>query len=731
MVISAQNLRIYPGKPYPLGATWDGLGVNVALFSEQATKVELCLFDSPEATQESARLILPEYTNDCWHGYFPDLRPGQVYGFRVYGPYNPQQCLWFNPNKVLVDPYAKAIVREITDYKGLYAYQHPSSTATEAISSPDSMPLCPINNAATAPLGVIIDDSFTWGDDRHPQTPWHKTIIYEAHVKGLTKLHPDIPSHLQGTYAGVASLPVINHLKSLGVTAIELMPVHHHLDEPFLLGKNLTNYWGYNTLSFFAPDNRYSAYKGPTDHVQEFKTMVRSLHAAGIEVILDVVYNHTAEGNHWGPMLSFKGIDNLSYYKTVENQPQYYQDYTGCGNTLNMRHPRVLQLLMDSLRYWVQEMHVDGFRFDLASALARELYDVDKLSSFFDVIQQDPIISQVKLIAEPWDIGAGGYQVGNFPTLWTEWNGKYRDNVRSFWRGDSGQLAELASRITGSSDLYEHSGRRPHASINYVTCHDGFSLTDLVSYRNKHNEANGEDNRDGDNNNHSDNYGAEGPTEDVTLQALRYRQKRNLFATLAFSIGVPMISGGDELGRTQQGNNNAYCQDSPLAWYPWNNTQPADLDFLAFCRKALAIRQAHPIFQRRRFFKGELCLDADKDGTCDGPMFQDVVWLHPYGRKMAREDWQLDFNRCIGIMFEGYGLDELSDDGKPIVDDTLLLLINAHNEGIPFSLPTTHPLGKQWELLLDTALAESGTLWQETFPLRDHSISLLRLVTSG
>ncbi|MDH4378311.1 MAG: glycogen debranching protein GlgX [Vampirovibrionales bacterium] len=720
-MISAQNLRVYPGKPYPLGATWDGLGVNFALFSEHATKVELCLFDSPDATKESARLILPEYTNDCWHGYFPDLRPGQVYGYRVYGPYKPQRGQWFNPNKIVSDPYAKAIVREICDYSNLYAYER-----HESHSDPTYMPMDTVDNAATAPLCAVIDNSFTWGDDHHPQTPWHKTIIYEAHVKGLTELHPDVPEHLRGTYAGVASLPVIDHLKSLGVTAIELMPVHHHLDEPFLIEKGLTNYWGYNTLSFFAPDNRYSAYKGPMEHVQEFKTMVRALHAAGIEVILDVVYNHTAEGNHWGPTLSFRGIDNLSYYRTVENQPQYYQDYTGCGNTLNMRHPRVLQLLMDSLRYWVQEMHVDGFRFDLASALARELYDVDKLSSFFDVIQQDPVISQVKLIAEPWDIGAGGYQVGNFPALWTEWNGKYRDNVRSFWRGDGGQLAELASRITGSSDLYEHSGRRPHASINYMTCHDGYTLADVVSYRDKHNLANGEDNRDGDSHNHSEHYGVEGPTDDPTIKSLRYRQKRNFFASLMFSIGVPMISGGDELGRTQQGNNNAYCQDNELAWYPWNNNSPEDLEFLAFCKKVVALRQAHPVFQRRRFFKGELCLDTDKDGVCDGPMYQDVVWLHPHGRKMTAEDWQTGFNRCVGMMLEGYGLDELSDDGKPVVDDTLLVLINAHTEALPFLLPQ-HPLGTAWELLLDTSDAEGAPVWQDTFPLSDRSLCLLKL----
>lgn len=725
-------MRVFPGKPYPLGASWDGLGVNVALFSEHASRVELCLFENADATTESARIPLPEYTNHVWHGYFPDLRPGQVYGFRVHGPYNPKQGHWFNANKLLVDPYAKSVVRTVEWDNSLYGYQ---------VGSPvNNMVKDTTDNVAFAPLCAVVDDSFTWGDDRHPNIPWHKTIIYEAHVKGLTNLHPELPEHLRGTYAGVASRPVIDHLKSLGVTAIELMPVHHKVDDEFLVKQDKVNYWGYNTLSFFAPDIRYSRVEGNKapmgDQVQEFKTMVRALHAAGIEVILDVVYNHTAEGNHMGPTLCFRGIDNYNYYKTVENQPQFYMDYTGCGNTLNMRHPRVLQLLMDSLRYWVQEMHVDGFRFDLASALARELYDVDKLSGFFDVIQQDPVISQVKLIAEPWDIGSGGYQVGNFPVLWTEWNGKYRDCIRKFWRGDSGQLAELASRITGSSDLYEHTGRRPHASINFVTCHDGFTLRDMVSYNHKHNMANGEDNRDGDSHNNSWNCGEEGPTTDADIRALRERQRRNVFATLAFSVGVPMLSGGDELSHTQHGNNNAYCQDNELSWYPWE-LSAMDADFLAFVRQVLAIRQKHPVFQRRRFFKGALCLgdvsDDVENAVCDGAIYRDVVWLAADNREMTASDWNNPESRVLGMMLEGYGLDEMDDAGKPIVDNSLLLLLNASKQDVAFTLPE-HPLGSQWQLQLTTApgtnvSTPSQTTWPATtlYPLHNHSLALFAL----
>lgn len=723
-------MRVMPGKSYPLGASWDGLGVNIALFSEHATKVELCLFESAESTSEYLRIPLPEYTNYIWHGYFPELRPGQIYGFRVYGPYNPSRGHWFNPNKVLVDPYAKSVVRTVNWEPSLYAYH----------SADNQLQTDTVNNAAHAPLCAIVDDSFTWGNDAHPNTPWHKTVIYEAHVKGLTQLHPDIPEHLRGTYAGVATMPVIDHLKSLGVTALELMPVHHRVDDEFLVKQGKVNYWGYNTLSYFAPDIRFSSTKGPLEHVQEFKTMVRALHAAGIEVILDVVYNHTAEGNHLGPLLSFRGIDNLSYYKTVEGNPQYYMDYTGCGNTLNMRHPRVLQLLMDSLRYWVEEMHVDGFRFDLASALAREFYDVDKLSGFFDVIQQDPVISQVKLIAEPWDIGEGGYQVGNFPVLWTEWNGKYRDCVRRFWKGDSGQLPELASRMTGSSDLYETSGRRPHASINFVTCHDGFTLRDLVSYNHKHNHANGEDNRDGESHNESWNCGVEGPTNDADIRALRLRQCKNLLATLILSIGVPMISGGDELYRTQGGNNNVYCQDNELSWYPWQADMVSALAadgmeeeereaFLEFAKKVVALRLKHPVFQRRRFFKGSILLTEEQcDNDPDCPVYRDIVWLSPQGREMNPTDWHDPENRCLGLLLEGYGLDEMDDDGKPIIDKTLLIVVNAGSEDLPFVMPK-HPLGNLWHVILDTTEAVAQHRWapKAAYPVASRSFTLFEL----
>ncbi|MBX9696346.1 MAG: glycogen debranching protein GlgX, partial [Cyanobacteria bacterium] len=544
-------MRVLPGKPYPLGATWDGLGVNFAIFSENATKVELCFFDSPESKQESARVIMPEYNNQVWHVYLKNVYPGQLYGYRVYGPYEPTKGHRFNPNKLVIDPYAKLMARVVSWDASLYGYTLGNKKEDLSFDKVDSAPY--------APLCAVVDDSFNWGNDTPPSIPWHKTVIYEAHPKGLTVLHPDIPEEIRGTYSAVASDPIIRHLKSLGITAIELMPIHHRADDHHLIVNGLTNYWGYNTLAYFAPDLRYARHDGVANAVQEFKMMVRSLHAAGIEVILDVVYNHTAEGNHLGPTLSFRGIDNRCYYRTSKDNPRYYVDYTGCGNTLNMMHPHVLQLLMDSLRYWVQEMHVDGFRFDLASALARELYDVDKLSAFFDVIQQDPVISRVKLIAEPWDLGEGGYQVGNFPVLWTEWNGKFRDTIRQFWRGDSGMTGNMATRLTGSSDLYEHSGRSPHASINFVTCHDGFTLKDLVSYDRKHNFANLENNRDGEDHNNSWNCGIEGRTTKPGILRVRQRQRKNIMATLMLSLGVPMISGGDELGRTQDGNNNAYC----------------------------------------------------------------------------------------------------------------------------------------------------------------------------
>jgi glycogen operon protein len=582
------KMRIWPGKPYPLGATWDGAGINFAVFSENATRVDLCLFDSPDDQHESKRIRLPECTDRVWHGYFPDLEPGQLYGFRVDGPYEPSAGHRFNPNKIVLDPYAKAVGRDLKWDDSLFGY---------TIGS-DDLSFDTRDNAAFCPLGAVLDHAFTWGDDRPPQTPWHKTLIYEAHVRGLTMKHPEVAEEKRGTYAGLASEPVIQHFLNLGVTAVELLPVHYHLNDRHLVERGQTNYWGYNTLGFFSPHVGYASKQSPRKSVQEFKMMVRALHAAGIEVILDVVYNHTAEGNQLGPTLSMKGVDNASYYRVSPEDRRYYTDFTGCGNTLNMVHPRVLQLIMDSLRYWVTEMHVDGFRFDLASTLARELFDVNKLGPFFDIIHQDPILSQVKLIAEPWDVGPGGYQVGNFPVLWTEWNGKYRDCVRRFWKGDGGTAGELATRLTGSSDLYQGDGRKPYASINFITCHDGFSLHDLVSYDRKHNEANGEGGRDGTDDNNSWNCGAEGPTDNAGIIDLRERQKRNLFATLMFSEGVSMILGGDELSHSQQGNNNTYCQDSDLTWLDWNLDERRQ-KFLDFVRKCTQIWHEQPVLQRR------------------------------------------------------------------------------------------------------------------------------------
>ena len=587
-------MRVWPGRPYPLGATWDGAGVNFSLFTENATKVELCLFNEPGDAKEAATFPLREQTAQVWHNYFPDIIPGQLYGYRVHGPFEPKQGHRFNPKKLLLDPYAKAIGRDLKWDDSLFAYQlnHPEADLT--LDERDS--------ARFAPLAAVVDIAFTWGDDRPPLTPWHKTFIYELHAKGFTKLMPEVPEKLRGTYAGIASQAAIQHLLDLGVSAVELLPVHYHVDDRFLMEKGRVNYWGYNTLGFFAPDPRYATDCSPEGTLREFKTMVRSLHAAGIEVILDVVYNHTAEGNQLGPTLSFRGIDNASYYR-LASDPRYYMDFTGCGNTFNMRHPQVLQLIMDSLRYWVVEMHVDGFRFDLASTLARELYEVDRLGAFFDIIHQDPILSQVKLIAEPWDVGPGGYQVGTFPVLWTEWNGKYRDNVRRFWKGDGGTVSEFATRLAGSSDLYQQTGRAPSASINFITCHDGFTLEDLVSYNDKHNEANGEENRDGSSSNDSWNCGTEGPTENPVVLELRERQKRNFMVTLMLSQGVSMLLAGDEIGHTQQGNNNAYCQDNELTWLNWdlNDRQQR---FLDFTRKMSRIWHKHPVFQRRKFFQG-------------------------------------------------------------------------------------------------------------------------------
>jgi glycogen operon protein len=702
-------MRVWPGRSYPLGATWDGAGVNFALFSEHATKVELCLFDGVEAVKESVRIPLPEHTDQVWHAYLPDVLPGQLYGYRVHGIYDPALGQRFNPNKIVLDPYAKAIGRDLKWDDSLFGYPIGEPEPDLLFDSRDSAPF--------APLAVVVDTAFTWGDDRPPRTPWHRTVIYEAHVKGLTRRHPAVPEKLRGTYSGVASEAIIEHLKSLGVTAVEVMPVHHHVDDRHLLEKGLKNYWGYNTLSFFAPDLRYATAQEPHQAVQQFKMMVRGLHAAGLEVILDVVYNHTAEGNQLGPTLSLRGIDNASYYKLAED-PRYYMDYTGCGNSLNVRHPRVLQLIMDSLRYWVLEMHVDGFRFDLASTLARSLHAVNRLAAFFDIIHQDPVLSQVKLIAEPWDVGEGGYQVGNFPVLWTEWNGKYRDAVRKFWKGDGGTASELATRLAGSSDLYAWSGRLPYASINFITCHDGFTLQDLVSYNGKHNEANGEDNRDGANDNNSWNCGVEGPSDDPAVCALRARQKRNLLATLFFSEGVPMLCAGDELSHSQRGNNNAYCQDNDLTWLHWNLTAEQE-QFLEFVRFVSRIRREQPVFHRRKFFQGRAIRGSD---------IKDLSWFEPSGQEMTDQAWNAGFVKCLGLRLVGDVLDEVDERGEPIVGDTLLVLVNAHHEAIPFTLPATR-VEHVWERVLDTADPEaSAELYSGggQYSLQGRSLALFR-----
>ncbi|MCC7532164.1 MAG: glycogen debranching protein GlgX [Candidatus Melainabacteria bacterium] len=716
-------MRILPGKPNPLGATWDGLGVNFAIFSENATRVELCLFDAPGDRHESMRVEMPEYNNQVYHVYLKDIRPGQIYGYRVHGPYDPEKGLRFNAAKVVLDPYAKSIARDLVWDDSLFPY-HVGHKKEDMVKDDR-------DNAAFAPLGAVVDPSFTWGDDKLLNTPWHKTVIYEAHVKGMTALHPEIPHHMRGTYAAVASEPVIKHLKHLGVTAIELMPIHHRVDNQNLVNAGLANYWGYNTLSYFAPDIRYSHFKGTVDAVREFKMMVRALHAANIEVILDVVYNHTAEGNHLGPTLSFRGIDNTCYYRTMAKDPRFYMDYTGCGNTLNMMHPRVLQLIMDSLRYWIQEMHVDGFRFDLASALARELYDVDKLSAFFDVIQQDPVVSQVKLIAEPWDIGEGGYQVGNFPVLWTEWNGKYRDSVRQFWRGDPNMLGQMATRLTGSSDLYAHSGRSPHASINFITCHDGFTLRDLVSYNEKHNLANLENNRDGENHNNGWNMGVEGETDDENIINLRLQQRRNFFATLMLSLGVPMISGGDEVGRTQKGNNNAYCQDNEISWTNWDFNDN-EKEFLTFAHKLASIRTSQTVLQRRKFFKGQIRVGPSQT--------KDIIWLNTDGTEMKQADWEDEERRHLAVIFEGGHMDEMDDEGNEVVGNTLLLLLNSHWKETQFHLPPSQVdkywrmfapqmMDKTWKLLIETTGTMNPSCWQpqSQFSLGPRCMALFEL----
>jgi glycogen operon protein len=685
-------MKVRPGSPYPLGATWDGSGVNFSIFSEHATKVELCLFDSAQSQSESLRIELPEQTDLIWHGYLPGILPGQLYGYRVHGPYKSEQGHRFNPNKVVLCPYTKAIGRTITWRDEMYGYRIGDPQADLSFDTRDNAPFCA--------LGAVLDTAFTWGGDRPPRTPWHQTVIYELHVKGFTKLHPGLPESMRGTYAALGSEGIIRHIQELGVTAVELMPVHHHAYDHHLVAKGLSNYWGYNTIAFFAPDLRYAMNPAPSASANEFKTMVRNLHLAGIEVILDVVYNHTAEGGHLGPTLSLRGADNVAYYRLATEDPRYYVDYTGCGNTLNMRHPRVLQLIMDSLRYWILEMHVDGFRFDLASALARELHAVDRLGAFFDIIHQDPVISQVKLIAEPWDLGEGGYQVGNFPVGWAEWNGRYRDAVRRFWKGDGAMVSELATRLAGSSDLYDHSGRRPYASVNFVTCHDGFTLRDLVSYNEKHNEANREDNADGESYNNSWNCGVEGPTTDPEINALRARQQRNLLATLFLSQGVPMLCAGDEMGRTQQGNNNAYCQDNETSWVDWN-LSPEKEDLCRFVKYMVTVLNEQPVLQRRLFFQGR---------SIRGGGIKDISWFDASGAEMSDATWWATSARGLGVLLVGTGIEETDENGDPIVGDTLFLAFNAHPEATRFVLPS---LGRihRWERLLDTSEPD----WDRTF----------------
>ena len=684
-------MRIWPGAPYPLGATWDGWGTNFALFSEVAERVELCLFDEaddgapgPDGTPAltETRVELTEADGFVWHGYLPGIASGQRYGYRVHGPHDPWRGLRCEASKLLLDPYGKAVEGNLVWDEALFDYYFANPRRR---NTADSAPWMPKN--------VVINPSFDWGHDRAPQIPYHETVIYEAHVRGLTLCHPDVPPPLRGSYAGIAHPSVIGHLQRLGVTAVELMPVHQFVAEQSLVARGLTNYWGYNTIGFLAPHNRYSSAGQRGEQVGEFKAMVKALHKAGIEVILDVVYNHTAEGDHMGPTLSFRGIDNAAYYRLDGAQPWRYLDYTGCGNSLNARHPHSLQLVMDSLRYWVLEMHVDGFRFDLASALARELHDVDRLSTFFDLVQQDPVVSQVKLIAEPWDVGEGGYQVGNFPPLWTEWNGKYRDTVRDFWRGRPAARPEFASRLTGSSDLYATSGRRPFASINFVTCHDGFSMTNLVSYNVKHNEANGENNRDGTDDNRSWNCGTEGPTDDPGTLELRARQRRNFLVTLFLSQGVPMLLAGDEMGRTQQGNNNAYCQDNDVSWVDWGRAA-AERDLLQFTQTLADLRRDHPVFRRRRFFRGHRHATGEETG--------DLIWLTPTGEEMTQDDWGASDAKSLGVFLNGEAISEPDPHGETITDAKFLLLFNAHSQPRTFTLPEAR-LAAGWQVVVDTA----------------------------
>ena len=678
---------LLPGKPYPLGATPRRKGTNFAIFSEHATRVDLCFFDSDG--KQTDCITLRERTAFVWHGFVRDVKAGQLYGYRVDGPWEPEKGFRFNFNKLLVDPYAKSIAGNVDWKAPIFPHD---------IVSGDPNKMDTQDSAAGVPKSVVIDETFDWGEDCPPDTPLPDSVIYEVHVKGFSFKNPAVPKQLRGTYAGLAHPASIEYLKKLGITAVELLPIHHFIDEGHLVEKGLTDYWGYNTLGYFAPMARYCSCGDHGGQVNEFKQMVKALHAAGIEVILDVVYNHTCEGNHMGPSLSWKGVCNTTYYRLVEDKPEFYMDYTGTGNTLNVRNPQVLKMIMDSLRYWVTEMHVDGFRFDLAATLARELHDVSKLSSFFDTIHQDPTLAEVKLIAEPWDVGDGGYQVGQFPVLWAEWNGKYRDTVRRFWKGDGGQLSDFGYRLTGSSDLYQYDGRKPYASINFVTAHDGFTLCDLVSYNQKHNNANKEGNRDGSDNNDSWNMGAEGPTDDPAINALRERQMRNFLATLMLSQGVPMLTGGDEYARSQRGNNNCYCQDSKLTWFEWKLT-PARERLREFTCKIIKLRLAHPNLHRRKFFQDREI--RKKGGGELVRVIRDVAWFNPDGNEVSDEAWNAEWSRAIALLLNGQTLQVSNDDGEWIVDDSFLLLVNAAHEGVEFKLPES-PSARPWIQLLDT-----------------------------
>ena len=709
VVKGGPRLRVRPGEPFPLGVTCDARGANFSLFSEVAERVELCLFDDQG---RETRVDLPERTAYCWHGYVHGIRSGQQYGFRVHGPWDPGRGHRCNPAKLLVDPYALAISGQIDWNPALFPYP----------LGGDDLERDGADSAPHMPKSVVVNEPFDWEGDRPLRRKLHETVVYEVHVKGFTKRHPRIPESIRGTYAGLAHPAALEYLVALGVTAVELLPVHQFVQEQHLLDKGLRNYWGYHSYGYFAPHGEYSASGDGGGQVREFKQMVKALHAAGLEVILDVVYNHTGEGNHLGPMLCLKGIDNCAYYRTVEEDPRYYLDYTGTGNSLNMRHPHSLMLVMDSLRYWVQEMHVDGFRFDLASTLARELYDVDRLSAFFDIIHQDPTLRAVKLIAEPWDIGQGGYQVGNFPVRWCEWNGRYRDTVRDYWRGEGGTLGEFARRFTGSSDLYEDDGRRPYASVTFVTAHDGFTLRDLVSYHEKHNEANGEGNTDGESHNRSWNGGVEGETDDQSVKALRRRQQRNFLTTLLFSQGIPMLLGGDEIGRTQRGNNNAYCQDNEISWFDWDDV---DRDLLAFTQSLIRMKVEHPVFRRRRWFKGR---------PLRGAGVTDIAWFRPDGAEMTEQDWQQDHARCFAVFLNGEGLLDVDGDGNPVRDDSFLLIFNAHHEAVRFTTPS-RTFGTSWRPVLDTSCdtpdATSELEADEAVEVAGRTLVVLRRLAGG